>query len=73
MANCELLAGCIFFNDKMSDYTAAIDFLKKKYCVGDNSECGRYVVFKAFGREKVPKDLFPNDLDRAKALISAGS
>ncbi len=73
MANCELIATCIFFNDKMADLPSAADFLKKKFCVGDNSECGRYVVFKALGREKVPKDLFPNDIERAKALISAGS
>jgi hypothetical protein len=73
MANCELLAGCIFFNDNMSNYPAAADFLKSKYCVGDNHECARYVVFKALGRERVPTDLFPNDIGRANALISTGS
>jgi hypothetical protein len=73
MANCELIAGCIFFNDKMSDYPAAADFLKNKYCQEDYSKCARYVVCKAFGRERVPRDLFPNDIDRANNLISSGS
>ena len=70
MADCELLAGCIFFNDKMKDLPAATDFLKNKYCRGDNSECARYTVFKALGRERVPSDLFPNDISRANQLIS---
>lgn len=73
MATCELLAGCIFFNDKMSNLAAAATFLKDRYCTGDNRDCARYLVFKAFGREKVPRDLFPNDIDRANTLISAGS
>ena len=70
MAYCELLAGCIFFNDKLTDLPAAADFLKNKFCRGDSSECARYVVYKTLGRERVPSDLFPNDISRAKQLIS---
>jgi hypothetical protein len=71
MGDCEMLKGCIFFNDKMADYPTTAEFLKKKYCMEDNSECARYIVCKALGRERVPKDLFPNSIDRARALISA--
>jgi hypothetical protein len=60
----------MFFNDKMADLPAAADFLKNKYCRGDSSECARYVVRKTLGRERVPSDLFPNDISRAKQLIS---
>jgi hypothetical protein len=72
MADCELLAGCIFFNDKISDLPAAADFLRNKYCRGDNSEFARYTVFKALGRERVPRDLYPNDIDRGDEFISSG-
>jgi hypothetical protein len=70
MADCEMLAGCIFFNDKMSDYPTTAEFLKKRYCREDNSDCARYIVCKGLGRECVPKDLFPNNIERAQALLS---
>ena len=31
------------------------------------------MVFKAIGRENVPKDLFPNQSDRAKKIINDAS
>ena len=72
MAECELLEKCIFFNDKMSNMPAMASIFKDKYCKDDNTECARYMVFKALGREKVPPNLFPNMQDKAKEVISAG-
>jgi len=71
MSKCECLAGCLFFNDKMSNMPVMADQLKKKYCEGDNSGCARFKVFKAMGRDNVPKDLFPNQTKQAEALIAA--
>jgi hypothetical protein len=72
MANCELIEKCLFFNDKMGDMPGTVEMFKKKYCKEDNSYCARYMVVKALGREKVPPNLFPNQADQAKRLISAG-
>lgn len=69
MSECELLAGCIFFNDKMADQPATADLLKVRYCKGDNSKCARYMVYKAKGRDNVPPDLFPGQLTRANSII----
>lgn len=69
MADCELLAKCLFFNDKMANKPGTADMMKKKYCQGNNAECARYVVCKALGREKVPGDLFPIQMDRARELL----
>lgn len=69
MANCELIKGCVFFNDKMATTPVTAELYKKTYCQGNNAECARYMVFKAKGREKVPPDLFPNQKDRATALL----
>ena len=33
MARCEMLAGCIFFNDKMQSYPFAADQMEQTYCV----------------------------------------
>ena len=72
MANCECLAGCLFFNDKMADMLVTANIYKKDFCQGDNSRCARYMVFKALGKSKVPANLFPNNLTQAKKVIAQG-
>lgn len=69
MSKCELTATCIFFNDQMSNMPSTAAVYKKIYCEQDYSKCGRYMIFKAVGREHVPKDLFPNQADRAAEVI----
>ncbi|MCW9066464.1 MAG: hypothetical protein OQJ78_09220 [Ignavibacteriaceae bacterium] len=71
MANCELIEKCVFFNDKMGNMPGTAEMFKIKYCKEDNSYCARHMVVKAVGREKVPPNLFPNQTDEAKRLISA--
>jgi len=66
---CELLETCIFFQDKMERMPATANMMKKRYCLNDNLQCARYTVFKALGREKVPKDLFPNQIEKAQEII----
>jgi hypothetical protein len=72
MADCECLAGCPFFGDRMANMPAIAESFKRRYCRGDNASCARYKVFKALGRERVPADLFPNEGDRAEKLIAQG-
>jgi len=48
---------------------ATANMMKKRYCLNDNLQCARYTVFKALGREKVPKDLFPNQIEKAQEII----
>jgi len=71
MADCECLPRCPFFNEQMSDMPATVEMYKRKYCRGDNSQCGRYIVFQALGRERVPPDLYPHEHDRAQELLLA--
>jgi len=72
MPNCDLLGKCIFFNDKMANMPSTANIIKLKYCNEDNTGCARYMVYKALGREMVPSDLFPNQVDRARELIAQG-
>lgn len=72
MAQCELLEGCIFFNDKMKDMPGMSNILKEQYCKSGNSSCARYMVFQALGRPHVPPDLFPQQKERAKSIIEKG-
>lgn len=70
MADCELLAGCLFFNDKMASMPATATLMKANYCQGNNIECARFMVFQKLGRQKVPLDLYPNNVERARVIIS---
>jgi len=70
MADCECLAGCPFFNDRMKIDTGIGASYKNKYCLGDNSQCARYMVFKKMGKPSVPVDLFPNMVDRANKILA---
>ena len=70
MADCECLSGCPFFNDKMKDTEGLGAIYKKKYCLGDYSECARHKIFKKFGKGNVPDNLYPNMHDRAKSILA---
>lgn len=69
MAECPSLPKCPFFNDKMAESPAMAGIMKRKYCQGDNSGCARWKVFQKNGPGSVPGDLFPNQMDKAMALI----
>ena len=69
MPDCECLAACPFFNDKMADMPSMAGIYKNKYCKGDFLSCARHMVFEALGKENVPKDMFPNQLNRAQKLL----
>ncbi len=71
MTECECLPGCSFFNDKMAEVPATADMMKKRFCLGDNTNCARHMIKAALGKEKVPEDLYPAQVDRAKALLQA--
>ncbi len=70
MAECENLAGCPFFNSRMANMPVTAEMIKRKLCKGDFNNCARYIVSKAVGKEYVPLNLFPNQLDRAEEIIN---
>ena len=71
MPECELLKGCLFFNDKMSKMPAHAELFKDLYCRRDNKVCARYMIAKKLGREIIPRDLFPNHVEMAKEFIAS--
>jgi hypothetical protein len=68
MADCELIDTCLFFNDQMADMPSMSNIIKDRYCRGSNTLCARHMVFRKLGREKVPSDLYPSQLERADEL-----
>lgn len=70
MADCECLAGCPFFNDKMQNMPALANIMKNRYCHDDFAHCARHMIFEKLGKEAVPMDLFPNQTDRAEKILA---
>jgi hypothetical protein len=71
MSECEFLPACPFFNDKMKDLPGLTQIYKKKYCLGDEkNNCARLIVRNTLGKEKVPTDLYPNQIEKANMLIA---
>lgn len=72
MSDCECLPKCPFFHDQMENMPAMSNIIKRQYCQDQRvaySRCARHMIFERLGREKVPTDLFPVDVDRAKELL----
>lgn len=69
MSECDCLSGCPFFNDKMDSKPALAEIYKNKYCKGAFETCARYMVFKVLGKPMVPANLFPNEKEKAEALL----
>ncbi len=69
MAECECLKGYPFFNDKMANMPSLSGMYKKQFCLSDNSLCARHMIFKNLGKEKVPPELFPNEIEKAKKFL----
>jgi hypothetical protein len=70
MSECELIVDCTLFTDKMANLPKTTKIIKEKYCQSNFSVCARHMVFLALGKEKIPPDLFPGQVPKAKTLIS---
>ena len=69
MADCECLAKCPFFHDKMEGMPGMTGVYKRRYCEGSSRNCARHIVFREFGATMVPADLFPNEVERADRVL----
>ena len=70
---CAKLGKCPFFNDQMDGQPEAIRLYKDYFCHGRFLECARYLISEELGKDKVPKDLYPNDSVQARAILKEHS
>ena len=68
--DCDCLPGCPFFHDRMETKPVLAELYKKNYCRGDFNSCARHMIKEALGKEEVPSNLFPNEHDKARALLN---
>jgi len=72
MVKCEYTEICAFFNEGMADRPAIANMMKKKYYARNPSACARYMILKTVGKDRVPVDLVPNNVDMAQTIIAEG-
>lgn len=70
---CEKLAACPFYNEKMPIDSGLGAMYRKKYCENDMEGCARFMVSTAVGKEHVTNSLYPNMVDQAKQIIAEQS
>jgi len=70
---CERLAKCPFYQNKMPIESGLGSLYRKKYCEGDKTKCARYLVVTKLGAEYVPDDLYPNMDKRAEEIVAKNS
>lgn len=70
MSECECLGTCPFFNDQMAEMPSMSNIIKERYCRGSNAHCARHMVFRVLGKDAVPKDLYPSQVERADEVLA---
>ena len=70
MAECDKLATCLFFHDRLEDMPSDAALLKQQYCKGDFHACARYRVEDKLGSTSVPASLFPEDTAAADRIVA---
>lgn len=70
--DCECLENCPFFHDRMRNMPTMSQLLKQQFCRGDWESCARCMIVRELGREAVPADLFPDETERARKILTAG-
>ena len=70
MPECEFAEGCNLRGRLFRSLPRLVQEYEGTYCDADRSQCARYMVASEFGPEKVPLDLLPFQIDRAKEAIA---
>ena len=68
MVRCKLTDDCPFFTDVVGYSPELNDAMKQRYCLVDNPECARRRAIDSVGRENVPVEMLPSDLDLLEQL-----
>jgi hypothetical protein len=66
---CELLACCRLFKDSMESLPKATEYIQMKLCFGDYEACNRYIIYKNIGKENLPADLNPFDIEDVQKVM----
>jgi len=70
MPRCEFFEVCTFLNDRLGHMPQIAGLYRLQFCEGDSRSCARHMVMSRVGTEAAPKDLYPNQQERAEDIIA---
>jgi hypothetical protein len=53
----------------MPDMPVTAHMVKQRYCLQGYPACARFIVYKRFGSEGVPEDLYPDQIEWARSIV----
>jgi len=69
MTECVNYEKCRYFIDNMKNSPSTATLVQNSYCRHSFEACARYMIYKALGEAKMPRDLSPSETERAEQLI----
>jgi len=70
MLECEFLSSCPFFKNIKKEEIKKKEFYKNKFCLGGyNTSCARYILRIHKGKDYVPEDLAPDQIEKVNRII----
>ncbi len=69
MYRCTHTVTCPFFSAAVGYSPGLFEAMRDRYCLGDNSDCARFLAIEAVGRDRVPDELLPSDVDALERLM----
>jgi len=66
---CDLIQCCKLFKDSMEGFPKATEYIKLKLCHGNHEICNRYIIYKNYGKENIPAELNPFDVEDVQKIM----
>jgi hypothetical protein len=70
MVGCERLEKCPIVNETKNGSASDFQKIKETYCYQNFEKCARYIVLTTVGGDFVPKELLPEQVEKAKEIIA---
>jgi hypothetical protein len=65
------LESCTFYQAVFDGDNIFAARLKQLYCIDKDDICVREIITELIGNEHVPDDLYPNDIEKGKAILKS--
>jgi len=69
MADCEFINTCTVLDVHLAHMPLVTEVYKKMYCQENPGRCARIMVINAMEQNALPRELLPNQFDRAMSII----
>jgi len=66
---CRFAAFCTFINETTLKNPSQAAKYKISYCNSNSANCARYLISRALGRQSLPDDLLPEEMNRAERIV----